>query len=44
MYGGINDIRGRAFGHLTLALTGQDDVIDATLQHMNSRITVKKLA
>ena len=44
VYGGINDIRGRAFGHLTLALTGQDDVIDATLQHMNSRITVKKLA
>lgn len=44
VYGGINDIRGRAFGHLTLALTGQDDVIDATLQHMNSRITVKELA
>jgi D-methionine transport system ATP-binding protein len=44
VYGGINDIRGRAFGHLTLALTGQDDVIDATLQHMNGRITVKELA
>ena len=22
IYGGINDIQGRAFGHLTLALTG----------------------
>lgn len=44
VYGGINDIRGRAFGHLTLALTGQDEGIDLTLQHMADRITVKELA
>jgi D-methionine transport system ATP-binding protein len=44
VYGGINDIRGRAFGHLTLALTGADSVIDTTLHHMAGRITVKELA
>jgi D-methionine transport system ATP-binding protein len=44
IYGGINDIRGRAFGHLTLALTGQDDAINATLNNMLSRITVRELA
>jgi len=27
VHGGINDIRGRVFGHLTLALTGTDDQI-----------------
>ncbi|MDQ0736143.1 methionine ABC transporter ATP-binding protein [Arthrobacter agilis] len=44
VYGGVNDIRGRAFGHLTLALTGSESVIDATLQYMDGRITVKELA
>ncbi len=29
VYGGINDIRGRAFGHLTLAIRGADPAIDA---------------
>ena len=31
VYGGINDIRGRAFGHLTLALLGDDAAINAVL-------------
>ncbi|MBP3044423.1 methionine ABC transporter ATP-binding protein [Arthrobacter jiangjiafuii] len=31
VYGGINDISGRAFGHLTLALTGEDAAIDGAL-------------
>ncbi|WP_440708708.1 methionine ABC transporter ATP-binding protein [Herbiconiux sp. YIM B11900] len=31
VYGGINDIRGRAFGHLTLVLNGDEAVIDRTL-------------
>ena len=29
VYGGINDIQGRAFGHLTLAIRGADAAIDA---------------
>ena len=32
VYGGINDIRGRAFGHLTLAIRGEDAAIDAALR------------
>ena len=31
VYGGINDIRGRAFGHLTLALRGEDAAIDRAM-------------
>ncbi|KQW06138.1 methionine ABC transporter ATP-binding protein [Leifsonia sp. Root4] len=31
VYGGINDIQGKAFGHLTLALRGEDAVIDGVL-------------
>lgn len=31
VYGGINDIRGRAFGHLTVAIRGADAAIDAVL-------------
>ncbi|MGR2753900.1 methionine ABC transporter ATP-binding protein [Agromyces arachidis] len=31
VYGGINDIRGRAFGHLTLAVRGDDAAIDGAL-------------
>ncbi|MCK8609071.1 methionine ABC transporter ATP-binding protein [Agromyces sp. C10] len=32
VYGGINDIRGRAFGHLTLAIRGADAAIDRALE------------
>ena len=31
VYGGINDVGGRAFGHLTLALKGADSDIDSAL-------------
>ena len=31
VYGGINDIRGRAFGHLTLAIRGEDAAIDRVI-------------
>ncbi|MET1019963.1 MAG: methionine ABC transporter ATP-binding protein [Microterricola sp.] len=31
VYGGINDSQGKAFGHLTLALRGEDAVIDGVL-------------
>ena len=40
VYGGINDIRGRAFGHLTLALTGTDDAIDTVLADISQRSLV----
>ncbi|PFG31819.1 methionine ABC transporter ATP-binding protein [Paramicrobacterium agarici] len=40
VYGGINDIRGRAFGHLTLALRGSDADIDAALATIGSTIDV----
>lgn len=43
IYGGINDIQGRTFGHLTLALTGADDVIDAALATIESRVTVSEV-
>ncbi|WP_282838041.1 methionine ABC transporter ATP-binding protein [Microbacterium flavum] len=31
VHGGINDIRGRVFGHLTLALSGETDAVDRAL-------------
>jgi D-methionine transport system ATP-binding protein len=40
VYGGINDIRGRAFGHLTLALTGADSAIDGVLARIAQRSLV----
>ncbi|OIJ31886.1 MULTISPECIES: methionine ABC transporter ATP-binding protein [unclassified Microbacterium] len=40
VFGGINDIRGRAFGHLTLAIRGDDARIDATLARISERIEV----
>lgn len=43
VYGGINDIRGRAFGNLTLAVRGDDAVIDRTLALIGERITVTEL-
>jgi D-methionine transport system ATP-binding protein len=43
IYGGINDIRGRAFGHLTLAIRGADAAIDAALVKIRSHVTVTEL-
>ena len=40
VYGGINDIRGRAFGHLTLAIRGSDAAIDAALTKIGAHATV----
>jgi D-methionine transport system ATP-binding protein len=32
IHGGINDIRGRVFGHLTLALTGEADAVQQAIE------------
>lgn len=40
VYGGINDIRGRAFGHLTLAIRGDDALIDKVLAQIGSHTEV----
>jgi len=40
VYGGINDIQGRAFGHLTLAIRGADAAIDAALASIGARVEV----
>ena len=44
VYGGINDIRGRAFGHLTLAIRGSDAAIDAALTKIGAHATVTEAA
>ncbi|MET3510851.1 methionine ABC transporter ATP-binding protein [Plantibacter sp. MCCC 1A11337] len=43
VYGGINDIQGRAFGHLTLALRGDDQTIDGALTAVGSQATVTEV-
>ena len=43
IYGGINDIRGRAFGHLTLAIRGADAAIDSALAQIGSHVTVTEI-
>lgn len=43
VYGGINDIRGRAFGNLTLAIRGDDATIDRTLAVIGERTSVTDL-
>ncbi|MBW1639509.1 methionine ABC transporter ATP-binding protein [Microbacterium resistens] len=40
VYGGINDIRGRAFGHLTLAIRGDEAVLRRTLAAIAERVDV----
>jgi D-methionine transport system ATP-binding protein len=40
VYGGINDIRGRVFGHLTLALVGDDEAIDTALTTLAGAVGV----
>ncbi|MFF2372560.1 methionine ABC transporter ATP-binding protein [Agromyces sp. NPDC058110] len=44
VYGGINDIQGRAFGHLTLAIRGEDAAIDAALAKIGARVDVTEVA
>ena len=43
VYGGINEIQGRPFGHLTLALTAADRVIDTVLTHIRTLTTVTEV-
>ncbi|WP_308799182.1 methionine ABC transporter ATP-binding protein [Agromyces silvae] len=44
VYGGINDIRGRAFGHLTLALRGAEPSIDSALAKIRTHAEVAEPA
>ena len=44
VYGGINDIRGRAFGHLTLAIRGDRAAIDRALARIAERVEVTVIA
>jgi D-methionine transport system ATP-binding protein len=44
VYGGINDIQGRAFGHLTLALRGSDAAVDSVLARIAERVDVTEVA
>lgn len=43
VYGGINDVAGRAFGHLTLALKGGDSAIDTALAAAGHGLKVTEL-
>ncbi|MDA4893227.1 MULTISPECIES: methionine ABC transporter ATP-binding protein [Microbacterium] len=43
VYGGINDIRGRAFGHLTLAIRGDEAVLRRTLAAIAERVDVTEI-
>ncbi len=40
VHGGINDIQGRVFGHLTLALTGEADAVDRALKDASTFATL----
>jgi D-methionine transport system ATP-binding protein len=44
VFGGINDIQGRAFGHLTLAIRGADAATDAALARIAARVDVTEAA
>jgi D-methionine transport system ATP-binding protein len=44
IYGGINQVQARTFGHLTLALTGDDAVIDQALDRIRPVATVTEVA
>ncbi|PPL18841.1 MULTISPECIES: methionine ABC transporter ATP-binding protein [Microterricola] len=44
IYGGINDIQGKAFGHLTLALRASDAVIDGVLADIAQATSVTEVA
>ena len=44
VFGGINDIRGRAFGHLTLAIRGDGVAIDRALAGIGERVEVTEIA
>jgi D-methionine transport system ATP-binding protein len=43
VYGGITDVRGRAFGHLTVALDASDDVVDPLLARLGGRVDLTEV-
>ena len=43
IYGGITDIQGRTFGHLTLSLTGDPAAVSAAIASVSSTITVTEV-
>ncbi|TFD53470.1 methionine ABC transporter ATP-binding protein [Cryobacterium frigoriphilum] len=43
IYGGVNEIQGRPFGHLTLALHADDDRVDAALERVRLLTTVTEV-
>ena len=43
VYGGITDVRGRAFGHLTVALDASDAVIDPLLARLGARVALTEV-
>ncbi|MCU1442811.1 MAG: methionine transporter ATP-binding protein [Cryobacterium sp.] len=43
IYGGINEIQGRPFGHLTLALRGSDAAVDAAVTRIRTLTTVTEV-
>ncbi len=40
VHGGVEDVRGRTFGHLTLALTGDDTAVAEALAHVATLVEV----
>ncbi|TQL47232.1 D-methionine transport system ATP-binding protein [Homoserinimonas aerilata] len=43
IYGGINDIQGRTFGHLTVSLTGPDASVESALSAVRDLVTVTEV-
>jgi D-methionine transport system ATP-binding protein len=43
IYGGINDIQGRTFGHLTLSLTGTEAAVENALVQVRELVTVTEV-
>jgi D-methionine transport system ATP-binding protein len=43
IYGGINEIQGRTFGHLTLSITGSENAIESALVRVRPLVTVTEV-
>ncbi|NRD09422.1 ATP-binding cassette domain-containing protein [Rathayibacter agropyri] len=43
VYGGITDVRGRTFGHLTLALDAPDGVVEPLLARLGGRVALTEV-
>jgi D-methionine transport system ATP-binding protein len=44
VHGGMEDVQGRTFGNLTLALRGQDSAIDRALDRLRGRVAIVEVA